>query len=185
MWQISDLFGPTVQISKDLLSQQVKKSSKYWDSETEQLTDYKSNFKWTFCQLADGFSSINDQCDNILIYFTSLVLILRIFEESGTALYCWRRACSSCEMRRSLHRFVFFFQIWSTAPTRWTWTFPNWLTHCLRGPPTPAGWLCLSHSSPHTTSWSTATRWDYVQMIVQHHLQQSAYTVFELSKRVQ
>lgn len=42
---------------------------------------------------------------------------------------------------------------------RWTSTFPNWPTLCLRGPPTPAGWLCLSPSSPHTISWSMVTRW--------------------------
>lgn len=73
--------------------------------------------------------------------------------------------------------FVFVFQILSIAPTRWTWTFPNWLIRCLRGPPTPAGWLCSSPSSPHTTSWSTATRWvDRIHPIELEHLQPCLYT---------
>lgn len=48
---------------------------------------------------------------------------------------------------------------------RWTSTFPNWPTLCSRGPPTPAGWLCLSPSSLRTISWFMVTRWAHWDII--------------------
>lgn len=71
-----------------------------------------------------------------------------------------RRALALCYKALSSHRpHCAVPQIWSTAPTRWTWTFLSWRTRCLSGPPTLAGWWSSSPSSPHNTSWSTAMRW--------------------------
>ena len=49
-------------------------------------------------------------------------------------------------------------QTWFSAQMRWMWTSLSWLTHCLRGPRTPAGWLSSSPSQPHTIWWSMAMR---------------------------
>lgn len=49
-------------------------------------------------------------------------------------------------------------QTWFSAQMRWMWTSLSWLTHCLRGPLTPAGWLSSSPSPPHTIWWSMAMR---------------------------
>ena len=49
-------------------------------------------------------------------------------------------------------------QTWFSARMRWMWTSLSWLTHCLRGPLTPAGLLSSSPSPLHTNWWSTAMR---------------------------
>lgn len=55
--------------------------------------------------------------------------------------------------------FVCVLQTWSTAPMSWTSASPTWQTHCWSAQPATAGLWFSKRSSPHTTSWCTATRW--------------------------
>lgn len=50
-------------------------------------------------------------------------------------------------------------QTWSTAPMSWTSASHIWQTRCWSAQRATAGLWFSKHSSPHTTSWCTATRW--------------------------
>lgn len=107
-------------------------------------------------------SFVNLNCDSQA--FSCLQVFNRLW--SGNIVLKKKQQWKSllcCSLIAPLPSFLFSLsppQTWFSAQMRWMWTSLSWLTHCLRGPPTPAGWSCLSHSSPHTTSWSTAMRWD-------------------------